>query len=419
MRRDSLWFHPDFRRLWAGDTVSQVGTFVGHTVLPMIAVTALSASAFETGLLTAAENAAFLLIGLPAGVWVDRLRRRPLMLRADFFRAALLFTVPLAWWLDMLTLAQLVVVALLVSVGTVFFDVAYQSYLPSLVGRGQLVEGNAKLQASQSVAQITGPGVGGGLAQLAGAANAVLVTGFGYLASGLFLLRIKASEPAPEPHDGSGLGARIAEGLRFVFGNPALRAITLCTSTANLANNVFLAVQILYLIRELGLSPAATGAVLAVGGAGGVLGALTATWWTRRIGQARAIWLVMLVCAPAMLLVPLAGPGWRIGLLLLGLAIFDYGVIVYNVAQVSYRQAICPDRLLGRMNASVRFVVWGTMPIGGLLGGALGEWLGVRGTVWVAAVAAPLTVVPLLLSPLRRMRDIPDVTGSPALSSPV
>jgi predicted MFS family arabinose efflux permease len=418
MRRDSLWFHPDFRRLWAGDTVSQLGTFVGQTAIPLLAATVLAASPFEMGVLTAAENAAFLLIGLPAGVWVDRMRRRPLMLRADFARAALLCTVPAAWWTGVLTLTQLIVVSLLVGVGTVFFDVSYQSYLPSLVGRDQLMEGNAKLQASQSTALVTGPGIGGGLAQLAGAANAVLVTGAGYLASGLFLLRIKTTEPEPEPHDGTSLHSRIAEGLRFVFGNPALRAITLCTALGNFGGTILESMRILFLTRNLGLSPGAVGALMTMLGVGGVLGALTAGFWIRRIGQARSIWLVPLVTWPAELLTPLAQPGWRITLAMAGMAVMSYGVIIYNVAQVSYRQAICPDRLLGRMNASVRFVVWGTMPLGGLAGGALGAWLGVRGTLWVSGVLLVVPLLPLLLSPLRKMRDIPaTVTDRPVPSS--
>jgi MFS family permease len=407
VRRDTLWFHPDFRRLWASDTVSQAGTFVGQTAIPLLAATVLAASPFEMGLLAAAENAAFLLIGLPAGVWVDRRRRRPLMLRADFARAALLCTVPLAWWAGALTLAQLVVVALLVSVGTVFFDVSYQSYLPSLVGRGQLLEGNAKLQASQSTAQVVGPGLGGGLAQLVGAANTVLATGLGYLTSGLFLLRIKATEPEPEPHGDARLRTQVAEGLRFVFGNPTLRAITLCTATANLGNTIFGSMQILFLTRDLGLSSAAVGALLTALGLGGVLGALTAGWWTRHVGQARSIWLVPVVTWPFQALVPLAEPGWRVGLVVVGMAMLSYGVIVYNVAQVSYRQAICPDRLLGRMNATVRFVVWGTMPIGGLIGGVLGEWLGVRGALWVGCVVLVAPMAVLVFSPLRKMRDIP------------
>ncbi|MDI5979962.1 MFS transporter [Amycolatopsis magusensis] len=415
MRENSLWRHADFRRLWAGDTASQLGTFVGHTVLPLIAATVLAASPFEMGVLTAAETLAFLLLGLPAGAWVDRFRRRPLMLRADFARAALLLSVPLAWWAGVLTLTQLVVVALLTGVCTVFFDVAYQSYLPSLVGRDQLLEGNAKLQSSQSVSQVAGPGIGGVLAQLFGPAYAVLVTGLGFLTSALCLLRIRRVEPEPVPHENPKLSAQIAEGLRFVFGNPTLRAITSATATANLANGIFLAVEMLFLTRTLGLSAAAVGALLAVGGAGSVLGALTSGLVNRRIGQARAIWLVPLLTWPAHLLVPLAAPGWRIAFVVVGLVLFGYGVIVYNVAQVSYRQAICPDRLLGRMNASVRFVVWGVLPLGSMLGGALGEVMGIRNTLWVAGALEALAVLWVVTSPLRRLRDIPQTAAVQAV----
>jgi predicted MFS family arabinose efflux permease len=411
VRSDSLFFHRDFRRLWAGDTVSQLGSFVGQTVIPLLAATVLAATPFEMGVLTSAETAAFLIIGLPAGVWVDRLRRRRLMLRADFARSALLLTVPIAWWGGWLTLAQLIVVALLVGVGTVFFDVAYQSYLPSLVGRENLVEGNTKLQASQSVAQVVGPGIGGVLTQLAGAANAVLVTGLGFLTSALCLLRIQKSEPEPERHENPKLWPQIAEGLRFVFGNPTLRAITSTTATANLAAGMFSAVEVLYLTRSLGLSPAGVGTMFALSGVGGVLGALTAGRVTKKFGQARSIWLVPALTSPILLLVPLAEPGWRIGLVAVGLATFSYGVIVYNIAQVSYRQAICPDRLLGRMNASVRFVVWGITPFGGLAGGALGEWIGLRGTVWIATAGETLALLWVICSPLRQQRDIPDAVA--------
>ncbi|MEU6646786.1 MFS transporter [Saccharomonospora sp. NPDC046836] len=399
MTRDSLWFHRDFRRLWAGDTASQFGTFVGHTALPLLAATTLAASPLEMGLLRAAEHAAFLVLGLPAGVWVDRMRRRVLMLRADLARGVLLLSVPVAWWAGVLTLPYLIVVALLVSVCTLFFDVAYQSYLPSLVGRAKLVEGNAKLQVSQSVAQVTGPSIAGVLAQLLGTVSAVVTVGLSYLTSASFLLRIRAGEPEPQPRDGTRLRDEIAEGLRFVFGNPNLRAITLCTATGNLMGGAFTAIEVLFLTRNLGLSPAGVGGVLAAAGAGGVLGALTASWWMRRIGQARAVWLVGLVTWPAQLLVPLAAPGWRIGLAVAGLIAVGYGVVVYNVAQVSYRQAICPDRLLGRMNASVRFVVWGTLPIGGLLGGVLGQWIGVHATVWLSAAGMTLSVLWVLCAP--------------------
>lgn len=403
----SLFRHADFRRLWAADVGSQVGTAVGNTAVPLLAVVTLAATPFQMGLLTAAETAAFLVLGLPAGVWVDRLRRRPLMLTADLIRAALLLSVPLAWWAGVLTLTQLIVVATFVGVATVFFDVAYQSYLPTLVSRDRLLEGNAKLQAVQSTAAIGGPSVAGALVQLAGAANAVLVTGLGYLSSALWLTRIRTAEPKPEHQAEERLLPQIAEGLRFVFADRPLRSIVACTATGNLFGGAFVALQVLFLTHTVGLPPAAVGPVLAASGAGGILAALCSDRIARRVGQARAIWLFPVLTWPSELLVPLAGADWRIALAVLGLVVTGFGSVLYNVAQVSYRQAICPDRLLGRMNASIRFVVWGTLPLGGLLGGGLGEWLGLRGGMWVATVGAASAGLWVLFSPLRRMRDLP------------
>ncbi|MEV4054308.1 MFS transporter [Amycolatopsis sp. NPDC049688] len=407
MHRGSLFRHADFRRLFAGDTASQFGVFVGNTAVPLLAAVTLAATPFEMGLLTAAETLAFLLIGLPAGVWVDRLRRRRVMLTADFVRFALLLSVPVSWWAGVLTLAQLLAVVLFVGIATVFFDIAYQSYLPSLVGREHLMEGNAKLQAVQSTAQIAGPSAAGVLVQLVNAASTVLVTSLGFLTSALCLLRIRTREPAPERDGHARLLPQIAEGLRFVFSDKPLRAIVGTTATANFFGGAFAAVQVLFLTRTVGLPPAAVGVLLAIGGAGGILGAVCSAAVTRRLGQSRAIWLVPLVTMPGHLLIPLAGPDWRLGLAGLGLVAGGFGIIVYNVAQVSYRQAICPDRLLGRMNASVRFVVWGTLPLGGLLGGGLGEWLGLRGAMWVAVAGEVASVLWVVCSPLRHMRDLP------------
>lgn len=406
----SLFRHRDFRLLWASDTISQFGTFAGQTVLPLLAVTVLAASPFEMGVLTAAETAAFLLIGLPAGAWVDRMRRRPLMLRADAVRAVLLLSIPVAAWLHVLTLAQMVAVAFVVGVCTVFFDVSYQSYLPTLVGREQLVEGNAKLQASQSVAQVGGPAVGGGLAQLAGAASATLLTGIGFLASFLFLVRIRNVEAVPERAPDRRLWAEVGEGLRFVFGNPMIRAIALCGTLAGFFLNVELAVLVLYLLHDIGLTSGQVGLLLAGGGVGGLLGGMTATWWYRRIGNARAIWTSVLGIGAFELLMPTG----NVALVVVGQLGVGYTVVVHNVAQVSFRQAICPDRLLGRMNASMRFLIWGAFPLGALTGGLLGELIGVRGTLWVGASGLVLAAVPLLFSPLRRMVSTPTTTPDPA-----
>ncbi|WP_406156582.1 MFS transporter [Streptomyces sp. NBC_01005] len=382
---------------------------MGQTVLPLLAATTLKASPFQMGILAAAGTAAFLLIGLPTGVLVDRIRRRPVMLTADFARAALLFTVPLAAWVGVLTLAQLITVAFLVSIATVLFDVAYQSYLPCLVGRVQLMEGNTRLQSSLSAAEVMGPGVGGGLAQLIGAATSALTTAVSYLASGLLLLRIRTPEPRLVGHDGTRVRTQTKEGLAFVLGEKSLRAITISTALSNWAITILLSMQMLFLTRDLGLAPGAVGAVLALSGAGGLLGALTAGRCAQWIGPARAIWLIPLVVSPVALVVPIAEPGRLTVLCVLGLALRAYGTTVFNVVNVSYRQAICPDRLLGRVNATVRFITWGAMPVGGLLGGVLGGWIGVRATLWVSCSALALTPLPLLLSPLRSLREFPAI----------
>jgi MFS family permease len=403
----SLWQHRDFRQLWAGDTLSQFGAAIGQFAVPALAVTQLAATPFEVGALSAAETAAFLLVGLPAGVWVDRLRRRPLMLRADLGRFVLLATIPVAWWLHVLTVAQLIVVALLVGLLTVFFDVAYQSYLPSLVGREHIVEGNAKLQVSQSAASVSGPALAGLLVQAVGAATSVLSTALGFLASALFLTRIRTDEPAPERTERRGMRAEIAEGLRFVLHQPTLRGITFCTGTSNLFSAISGAALLLFLIRQLGLPTGVAGVLMSAAGAGAVLGGLSATWWSRTFGQARTIWLAQLITSPLAVLMPLSQPGWSVALFAVAELAFGYGAVVYNVAQVSYRQAICPDHLLGRMNASVRFIIWGTMPIGGLIGGGLATWLTPRGALWVGAVGGSLAVLWVLASPLRTLRDLP------------
>ena len=403
----SLWAHRDFRQLWAGDTLSQFGASIGQFAIPALAVTQLAATPFQVGALSAAETAAFLLVGLPAGVWVDRLRRRPLMLRADLCRFVLLLTIPVAWWLHALTIAQLIVVALLVGLLTVFFDVAYQSYLPSLVGREHIVEGNAKLQISQSAAQVSGPALAGLLVQFIGAATSVLGTALGFLSSALFLLRIRAAEPDPVRSEHRSMRSEIAEGLRFVLHQPTLRAITFCTGTSNLFSSISGAAMLLFLIRQLGLSTGLAGLLMTAGGVGALLGGLTSTWWSRTFGQARTIWLSLLVIVPFEILMPLAQPGWAVSLFAVASLAFGFGAVVYNVAQVSYRQAICPDHLLGRMNASVRFIVWGTMPIGGLIGGGLATWLTPRGALWIGTIGGALAVLWVLASPLRTMRDLP------------
>ncbi|WP_078093448.1 MFS transporter [Streptomyces sp. fd1-xmd] len=398
----------DFRLLLAGAATGQFGAQVTLVALPLVAVLVLDAPAFQVGLLTAAETAAFLLVGLPAGALTDRMRKRPLMIRADLVRAAAMASIPAAALGGVLTMAQLYAVALVTGVATVFFDVAHQSYLPQILPREQLVAGNGALETVRSTAHVTGPGIGGGLVQLVGAQFAVIVDAVGYVLSALFLLRIDKTEEVPERAAGASLRKEIGEGVRFILGHPLLRVIALTTGLANFCTAVLMATQTVHLVRVVGLEAGGLGLVLSASAVGGLLGALAAGPIAARLGQARVILLSLLVTGPFALLWPLSGHGLAGAVLFAaGSAVVSFGAVVYNVAQVSFRQGMCPPRLLGRMNATLRFLMWGTLPLGALLGGALAQSYGSRTALaWCAAgiLAVPL---PLLLSPLRRMRDLP------------
>jgi MFS family permease len=306
-----------------------------------------------------------------------------------------------------LTIGQLFVVALLTGVLTVFFDVAYQSYLPELVSRDELVEGNAKLEATRGVAQIAGPSLGGFLVQAFTAPYAVLADAVSFLWSASWVGAIQAREPKPEAPPQRNLAKEIGEGLRFVLGNPILRKIAGCTGTSNLFGNATFAVVVVFLVRSVHLSSGAIGLLFSVGAVGGLLGALLSGRFTRAVGQARAIWLGSLVFAPSNLLLPLTHHDWRLAFAAITLFFGSAGAVLYNVAQVSFRQALCPRPLLGRMNATMRFLVWGTMPLGGLLGGWLATSFGLRNALWIAAAGAHLAPLWVIFSPLRGMRDLP------------
>jgi MFS family permease len=404
----SLWRHRDFRHLWAAETVSQVGTQVTLVALPLLAVTLLRATPFQMGVLTSLETLAFLVVGLPAGAWVDRWRRKRVLVTGDLVRAVALGSVPLAAVLDVLTLEQLYVVALVAGTATVFFDVGYQSYLPSLVERTQIVEGNSKLESSRAVAQVAGPGLTGALVRALGAPALIAVDAVTFLLSALFIGRIRHPDVVPDRADRRPLRTEIAEGLAFVVRHPLLRRMVACTGLANLAGSFTGALLVLYAIRELGLSESVVGLVFSAGAVGGLVGAVVAARIARVVGEGRTIPLAALAFAAAGVTVPLASWAAPVPLLLAGWFLESFAVIVYNVTQVSFRQRLCPPGLLGRMNASVRFIVFGTMPVGGFLGGVVGTWLGLVPALWIAVAVQFLAAVPVLASPLVRMRELPD-----------
>ncbi|HUZ01989.1 MAG TPA: MFS transporter [Thermomicrobiaceae bacterium] len=409
-RFTGLWRHPDFLKLWTGQTVSLLGSQITLLALPLIAVLTLHAGPTQMGLLTAAQLAPYLLVGLFAGVWVDRIRRRPLLIVADVLRAVLLLTIAGAAVLHSLTMVWLYLLAFLFGILTVFFEVAYQSFLPSLVRREHLVEGNAKLEVSHSVAQIAGPSLGGALVSLITAPLAVLADAASFLVSAASLFAIRTPEPRPAPAtERRGVRREIGEGLHVVLGNPLLRSIAGCASTGNLFGTIIVAIFVLYATRNLGIAPGLLGLIFAAGNVGVLVGALLAARVPRRLGVGPTIVVGLLVTDAGLLLIPLAG-GPRalvVSMLIAAQFLSGFGSPLYNVNQVSLRQTITPDRLQGRMNATMRFLVWGMMPVGSLLGGVLGSALGLRPTLAIGAVGELTAVLWIWLSPVRTLREHP------------
>jgi len=400
-------------KLWTGETISQLGTQITFLALPLTAILLLDATPFQVGLLGTFEFLPFILVGLPAGVWVDRLRRKPILIAGDLGRVIALGSIPIAYELGVLHIAQLYVVAFVTGVFTVFFDVAYQSYLPSLVDRDQIVDGNAKLEISRSGAQLAGPGLAGALIQVLTAPVAILADAISYLGSALFVFLIRKKEAPVEHHGPDGAKPRmrseIWEGLRYVLGNKLLRPIAACTATSNLFGNLGQVVILIFLARRLGMSPGRIGLVFALGNIGFLLGAFLAPRVARAVGLGRTIVGSSLLFGVAWIPIPLLTRSSAFPLLVTALFVGGFGGTVYNVNQVSLRQSITAERMQGRMNATMRFMVWGTIPIGAFLGGVLGGSIGLRPTLWVAAVGSLLAFIPPLLSPVRTLERIPEM----------
>ncbi|WP_020076298.1 MFS transporter [Cryocola sp. 340MFSha3.1] len=408
----SLFASRDFRLLLIGQTTSQLGAQVSGVALPLLAVVSLDATPFEVGMLGAASTVAFAVLGLPAGAWVDRMRRRPLLVASDLVRAVLLATIPLAAVLGLLTMGQLLVVSLLAGVARVFFDVGYRSYLPSVIGRERVLAGNSSLEFVRASGQVAGPALGGVLVSLIGAATVVLVQAGTFAASALCLLGIRAREDEPTaPEHRRRMRTEIAEGLGFVFRSRVLRSTALASALSNFSFAVASAVKMVFLSRTLGLSPALIGLVIAVGSVTVMVGAAFTTRLSRAVGSVRIVWLSLAVTAPLSLLGAFAQPGWWTLLIVLGIAAGEFGQIVYAITQVSVRQQICPDRVLGRVNATMQVVVMGLFPVGAIVGGLLGDAIGARWTLIVAGIL--LLACPVILwASLRGVREVADLPAA-------
>jgi predicted MFS family arabinose efflux permease len=414
-QRPSLWSDPDVRRFWIGRGISSIGDEISALALPLIAILILDATPTQMGVISALGYLPFLLVGLQAGVWVDRMRRRRILIWSDVLQAVLLLAIPVAHALGVLRIEYLYALALLIGAINVVASVAQQSFLPSLVDRRQLPMANSRLEATYSATAIVGPSIAGILVQVLTAPVAVVVNSATLLVSAGLLGSMRTKEPPPlADAQRRGMRTQIAEGLRLVLGHPLLRPIMSCGMTHNFFRRMFEAIFVLYVVTEIGVNPALLGLIVAAGGPGALLGALAAVPVATRLGVGQTIVISQVLTGVACLAAPLAGGSIWVAALILATGEFLLGIArtLFNITQLSLRQAITPDRLQGRVNATMRFMMWGVTPAGALVGGLLGGAIGLRTTLLLAAFGVLLAAVWVALSPVASLREQPSPAGS-------
>jgi MFS family permease len=398
---------PTFRRFWAGQAVSLLGDQISLIALPLVAVLALDANAAQMGYLVAAELAPNLLFSLHAGAWADRrARKRQTMIGTDVGRALLLGSIPVAWAFDALTFPHMLVVAFLMGTLSVLFHVSYSSLFVSIVPRERFLEGGSIMHGSRAFSYVAGPSIGGMLVQVLSAPATLVADAVSYIVSAFFLRTVDAVEPEPEP-PGKG---HVVAGIRFVIGSPIVRAALGATATINFFNFVFFALFILYATRSLGLEPGTLGLVLGAGAVGGIIGSLVTARVSRRIGIGPAFALGCVLFPAPLLLVPLAGGADWVVLACLFAAEFGsgLGVMMLDISVGTIFAAVIPHRLRSRVSGAYMVVNYGVRPLGALVGGALGTWIGLRETLWIATAGALLGVFWLLPSPILQLKDLPE-----------
>lgn len=411
-RPASLWRDRRFGTFWTGYTVSQLGDRVTELALPLIAVVMLGATPSQVGLLTAAVWLPSLL-SLFVGAWVDqRTRKRRLMVLADLARAAVLLSLPVAYLLDAVTFAQLVVVALLTGAGQVVFNMAYPSFFVSLVERDSYLDANSKLSTSRAASFVAGPALGGALISAVTAPIAVLVDAVSFVLSGVLIGRLRVDEHAPDRENQQALVRRAVDGLRFIARHDILRASLGCSTTLNFFTFIANALLVLFASRQLGLSAGVIGLAFGIGAAGGLMGAVLAPVLSRRIGIGRAIVVgAILFPAPFALLAAAGGSVWtKAAVLSAAELLSSIGVMLYDVNQNALRASITPDEFRGRVAGAYTAVNYGVRPLGAVVGGVLGTSLGLRPTLLVAAIGGTLAFLWLLPSPIPRIADLHDTT---------
>jgi MFS family permease len=408
----SLWRHADFMKLWAGQTVSELGSVVTRTAVPLVALLVLGAGPFEMALIVVSASLAVLLVGLVAGAWVDRLRRRPLLIWADAIRAVLLFSIPAAWLANVLRIEYLYVVVFLEGSLGALFDAAYPAYVPSLIGVDRVLEGNSKLATSSSLAEIGGPGLAGGLVQLIGAPYAILVDAISFAVSAMSLGLIRRTEPArPARTSATPIRREIAEGLELVRRHPLLLPLTMRSIIAHVAGSFYGVLYTIYLIQDLQLSPLLLGIVVSAGGVGSLVGSFLASRVIGRLGFGPALIWTAIGASVIGVLTPLAGGPLPLAVLMVFLPqlVGDGLQTIEGVAELSLIQGVVPDRILGRVNATLEVFSHGiAYPIGALAAAGVAGVIGVRGGIAIGWAGMAVSILFLVFSPLPRIRTITD-----------
>ncbi len=411
-----LWREPDFRKLWVGRTISLVGSQVTRLALPLAAILILSAAPPQLGLLRALSSLPAVVISAFAGILVDRLPRRPIMIVADLARALLLFSIPLAAFFGELNLLQLYAVALGSATFGVFFEIAYRSFLPSLIEQKDLVEANGKLEAAGPIAEVVGPSLAGILIQLLTAPLAILIDGISYLISVISLSFIAVNEAAPSPPERRAFLREIGEGLTFVRHEPQLRSILIAIGLFELFDSAMMAIYVLYVTKNLGLDPALLGLIFATGGVGGIVGALVSQWLADELRVGWVLVLGISLAAIGDLVIPTAGIFQTFSLPLLALAelCVVFGVLIFVINLMSLLQVVTPNHLLGRVNATIDIVTGASGLFGALLGGFVGSALGLELMFVAAGFGTFLSVLAIVVSPIRRLTRLSEYAGAAA-----
>jgi MFS family permease len=406
----SIWKDKRFVWLWSGQTISSLGDQFSHLAIPVLAVTVLGASASDMGVLNAFGTASFLLVGLIAGAWVDRLAKKQVMLVADLVRFLALLTIPLLWTSHSLQMWHIFVVVGVVGLASVFFDVAAQSFIPVLLPKDNIGAANGAMETARQVTAVGGPSLVGFLLGFLRAPLLILVDSISFLVSAISLGFLRHQEAMPDKAERQPLVREIAEGLKFVRGQKLIRTIALTTATNNLFGTMIFALMPLYILRTLGITTSQFGIMMSVGAVGGLLGAVLCNRLAKYFGEGPLIVGSAIVAGLAMLLMvstSLAPQPAQLPLLITSQFLESFVVLTYNITQVTARQRLCPPRLLGRMNATIRFFIWGVMPISSLVAGWIGNVYGVTTAMWIGAIGVLVSSAWVVFSPIRTMRELP------------